>query len=72
MANYWDKPCASAGLTSYRYKGQYGWIMIGAKNTQDALQEALRSITSCGANLAAHKANLQVWDFLEGKYTSVL
>lgn len=39
-----DKPCAAAGFTSYRYKGQYGWIMIGANSTKDALNEASRSI----------------------------
>ena len=39
-----NKPCADYGLTSYRYKGQYGWIMIGAKNTDDALTEAARSV----------------------------
>jgi len=22
MNNYWDKPCAAAGLISYRYKGE--------------------------------------------------
>jgi hypothetical protein len=28
-----NKPLAAAGLTSYRYKGRYGWIMIGARDT---------------------------------------
>jgi hypothetical protein len=40
---YWNKPCAAAGLKSYRYKGRYGWIMIGAKDTEGALSEAKRS-----------------------------
>lgn len=38
-----DKPLAAPGLTSYRYKGPYGWIMIGARDTADALREAGRS-----------------------------
>lgn len=38
-----DKPMAAIGLTSYRYKGRYGYIMIGARNTADALNEAKRS-----------------------------
>ena len=42
---YWDRPCAGAGLLSYRYKGQYGWIMIGARDDAEALSEAKRSIT---------------------------
>ena len=37
-----DKPCADYGLTSYRYRGTYGWIMIrgvhGAANCLNALQ----------------------------------
>lgn len=39
-----DKPLAVSGLTSYRYKGKYGWIMIGAKDNDGALREARRSI----------------------------
>lgn len=38
-----DRPMAAAGLTSYRYRGRYGWIMIGAKDRHDALKEASRS-----------------------------
>ena len=41
--NVCDKPLAAAGLTSYRYKGRYGWVMIGATDANDALREALRS-----------------------------
>lgn len=40
---HYDKPMASAGLISYRYKGRYGWIMIGATSDTDALSEAQRS-----------------------------
>jgi hypothetical protein len=43
MTDYWDKPCAAAGLRSYRYRGRYGWLMIGARDTKDALAEAGRS-----------------------------
>lgn len=39
----WNLPLASPGLTSYRYRGRYGWIMIGARDMQDALREAQRS-----------------------------
>ena len=38
-----DKPMASEGLISYRYRGRYGWIMIGAKTDTEALSEAQRS-----------------------------
>lgn len=41
--NTTDKPLAAAGLVSYRCKGRYGFIMIGAKNDADALREARRS-----------------------------
>lgn len=40
-----DGPMAAAGLTSYRYVGRYGFVMIGAKDSADALREASRSIT---------------------------
>ena len=40
-----DKPLAAHGLTSYRYKGRYGFVMIGAKDDADALREAQRSLT---------------------------
>ena len=54
--NYWDKPMASHGLTSYRYKGRYGWIMIGATDTKDALNEAKRSTSDVSIE------NLQIWN----------
>ena len=44
MSNdYWNRPCAAKGLLSYRYKGSFGWIMIGARDDKDALREARRS-----------------------------
>jgi len=39
-----NKPLAAHGLTSYRYKGRYGFVMIGAKDDTDALKEAQRSL----------------------------
>lgn len=56
MHDYTNQPCAAAGWTSYRYRGQYGWIMIGAKDTNDALSEAQRSTQ----NVTIDK--LQVWN----------
>ena len=41
--NLCDRPLAAPGLTSYRYAGRYGWIMIGATDDADALREAQRS-----------------------------
>ena len=38
-----NMPMADKGLVSYRYKGRYGWIMIGAKDIDGALREAARS-----------------------------
>ena len=43
MTSYHARPCAAAGLVSYRYRGRYGWIMIGATDPADALREAARS-----------------------------
>lgn len=49
-----ELPLAVKGLTSYRAKGRYGWIMIGAKNNADAMVQALRS--------ASAVTDLQIWD----------
>lgn len=38
-----DKPMASDGLISYRYRGRYGFIYIGASTDTGALLEAQRS-----------------------------
>lgn len=43
MIHFTEKPCASKGLLIYRYKGRYGFIMIGALSDNDALKEAQRS-----------------------------
>ena len=53
---YWERPCAAKGLTSYRYKGRYGWIMIGAGDRAEALREAARSTDN------VLPENLQVWN----------
>lgn len=51
-----DKPLAMPGLTSYRCRSPYGWIMIGAKDDADAWREAQRSSDSVSRD------GLQVWD----------
>lgn len=51
-----DRPMAAPGLTSYRCKGRYGYIMIGARDHQAAMGEALRS------SGVAKPENLEVWD----------
>jgi hypothetical protein len=56
MLNLCDKPMASKGLISYRYRGRYGWIMIGAKDDNDALREAQRSTSD-----KVTTDNLQIW-----------
>lgn len=38
-----DRPLAARGLTSYRLRGRYGYIMIGAHDHEDAMREAARS-----------------------------
>jgi len=63
--NYWDKPCADKGLISYRYRKDRGFIMIGALNDDDALNEANRSLSDEDAN----KKYLEFWS--GEKYVSV-
>jgi hypothetical protein len=57
MTNLTDKPLASHGFESYRYRSKYGWIMIGAKDHADALNEANRSLTGEKAELSL----LEIW-----------
>lgn len=52
-----NKPLASEELKSYRYKGQFGWVMIGATIVASALQEAQRSVSG-----PVHVDCLQVWN----------
>jgi len=51
-----DRPLANEGLTSYRCRGRFGWIMIGAIDHDDAMREARRSSD------AAERDTLEVWD----------
>jgi hypothetical protein len=61
MEDYWNRPCSAHGLKSYRYRGRYGWIMIGARDDDDALREASRSTVD------VTKDRLQRWNGV--KYT---
>jgi len=64
MTHHTERPCAAAGLTSYRY----GRIMIGATSTQDALNEADRSLTQGAASID----QLEIWNALTGLYEKVM
>lgn len=54
-----DKACAVFPLLSYRYNGPYGFIMIGAKDDTDALNEAKRSLSN---PTILNMSNLQKWN----------
>jgi hypothetical protein len=56
MSSVHDKALAALGLISYRCKSQYGWIMIGARDDDDAYSEALRSSS------VARREDFEVWD----------
>ena len=62
-ANHTERPCAAVGVTSYRY----GYIMIGATSTQDALNEAGMSLTHGSATVD----RLEIWNALTGLYEKV-
>jgi hypothetical protein len=51
-----NSPCAAKGYISYRCRGTYEWIMIGAKDPKHAFSEALRTCKT------AKRGNLEVWD----------
>ena len=66
--NHTERPCAAAGLTSYRYRAQHGFVMIGATSTQDALVQADRSLTRGVATVD----QLEIWNALTGLYEKVM
>jgi hypothetical protein len=51
-----ELPLAAHGFISYRYNGRYGYIMIGARDDADALNEASRSTDEIKPE------NLEVWN----------
>lgn len=52
-----NRPLAAPGLTSYRCKSPYGWVMIGAKDHDDALKEAARS-----TYVKPRREDLEIWN----------
>ena len=60
-----DKLLAITGLDSYRCKGRYGWIMIGALNTNDAMNEARRSSSDVSIE------GLQKWSKIHNQYEAI-
>lgn len=68
-ANVTDRPLAVKGLTSYRYRGPFGWIMIGANGDKDALREAARSLSY--ARTKPVKKHLEVWSERFCRYRKV-
>lgn len=56
MKHFTERPCAAHGLKSYRYRGLYGFVMIGATDDSHALSEAARSIDG-----VAKPSKLEAW-----------
>ncbi len=56
MKHFSERPCAADGLTSYRYDGRYGPIMIGAADHADALEQARQS------TVHVTPQKLKIWD----------
>jgi hypothetical protein len=59
-----DRPLAAKPYTSYRYRTSTGWMMIGAMDDADALNEAKRGMSKTHT---VERANLQRWDGTEYK-----
>lgn len=56
MTETYDKPLAAEGLISYRLKGRFGWVMIGALDDDDAMTQAARSTPN------PQIENLEIWN----------
>ena len=52
----YDKPLASNPFDSYRYRGRYGYIAIGALSILEAISEAKRSTDNVDIR------NLEKWN----------
>lgn len=63
-AKFWEQPLAVFPFRSFRYRGPFGWIMIGARDEADALRQAERSLDA--KHLPAVEANLEEWFDLGG------
>lgn len=61
--NVTNRPLAASGFQSYRCKGAFGWIMIGATDDDDAMVQARRS------SAHAKREDLQKW--VNGGYVPV-
>lgn len=61
--DYWNRSCAAFGLTSYRARSPYGFIMIGARDDEDARAQASRS--------SDRWTDLEIWSEAEGRYIPV-
>lgn len=57
-----NKPMAAPGLTSYRLPSQFGYCMIGARDADEAMREASRSVRN------PLRSRLEVWDASQRKY----
>lgn len=64
---FWNRPCASKGWISYRYPSAHSWIMIGAKDHDEALREAQRSMWIGTATMD----RLEIWSEPEQAYVPV-
>lgn len=51
-----DKPLAVEGLTSFRCKSPFGWVMIGATDPDDAMRQAKLSTEK------PRRQDLEIWD----------
>ena len=63
----WNWPLAAKGLISYRYRGHFWWIMIGAHDTEGALREVARS-----TDAKIERANLQIYNYEKGQYIDIM
>jgi hypothetical protein len=67
MDHFTNRPCAAAPLISYRYRGAYGFVMIGATDDADAMFQAHRSTVAAG-----DWSKLEVWDKVADAYKPVM
>lgn len=58
-----NRPHAAEGLLSYRYRGRFGFVLIGARDHAEALQEAARSIPE-----NPEMERLEVWSETAGAF----
>jgi cobalamin biosynthesis Co2+ chelatase CbiK len=58
-----ERPSAAPGKTAYRYRYGFGWIMVDAKDQDDALKKV--GVATCDEDYVPNLKHLEIWNGTE-------